>query len=67
VAIAESTDSLGEQGDVLVDLAEVLSHAGRADAAAEALEQALDRYERKKNLVMAERVREQLAATSGRR
>ena len=67
VAIAESTDSLSEQADALVDLAEVLSHAGGADAAADALEQALGRYERKKNLVMAGRVRGRLAATSGRR
>jgi tetratricopeptide (TPR) repeat protein len=67
VAIAESTDSLSEQADALVDLAEVLSHAGRAEAAGDALEQALDRYERKKNVVMAGRVRERLATTSGRR
>jgi hypothetical protein len=37
------------QGDVLGDLAEVLAAAGRTEEAAEALEQALERYQRKKN------------------
>ena len=48
VAIAERTDGLNYQGDALCDLAEVLQAAGRTDEAAEALEQALDRYERKR-------------------
>ncbi|HEX9416009.1 MAG TPA: hypothetical protein VF895_04815 [Gaiellaceae bacterium] len=42
------------------DFAEVLSLAGRPQEAAEALEQALARYERKGNLVMAGRTRERL-------
>jgi tetratricopeptide (TPR) repeat protein len=67
VAILEPTDSLTEQGQALVDLAEVLAAAGRSDEARECLEQALDRYERKKNLVMAGRVREKLATTAARR
>jgi tetratricopeptide (TPR) repeat protein len=67
VAVLEPTDALTLQGDAFSDLAEVLSAAGKEDESAAALGQALDRYERKKNLVMAERVREQLAATSGRR
>jgi class 3 adenylate cyclase/predicted ATPase len=67
VAILEPTDSLTEQGQALVDLAEVLAAAGRSDEARECFEQALDRYERKKNLVMAERVREKLATTAARR
>ena len=48
------------QGDALCDLASVLTAAFRNDEAAAALEQALDRYERKGNLVMARRVRERL-------
>jgi hypothetical protein len=40
----------------------VLAAAGRADEAAEALEQALDRYERKKNLAMVAEVRPRLEA-----
>jgi tetratricopeptide (TPR) repeat protein len=61
VAITERSDALTEQGDALGDLATVLRAAGRADEAVAALEQALERYERKRNLVMAERVREKLA------
>jgi tetratricopeptide (TPR) repeat protein len=55
VALAEETDTLSAHGDALVDLAEVLALAGR-DPRAE-LEQALALYERKGNLVMAERAR----------
>jgi len=61
VEIAERTDGLTYQGDALCDLAEVLSAAGRADEAARALEEALGRYERKRNLAMAEQVRAKLA------
>ena len=57
----ERTDGLNYQGDALCDLAEVLAAAGRTDEAAKALEQALDRYERKKNLAMAAQVRARLA------
>jgi hypothetical protein len=46
---------------VFADLAEVLSLAGRSEEAAEALEQALERYERKGNLVMAQRAQMRLA------
>jgi tetratricopeptide (TPR) repeat protein len=62
VAIVEPTDALNFQGDALCDLAEVLAAAGRTDAAAAALEQALERYERKKNLAMVEQVRPKLEA-----
>jgi tetratricopeptide (TPR) repeat protein len=62
VAIGEQTDMLDAQGDMYADLAEVLSLADRPQEAAEALEQALARYERKGNLVMAGRMRERLAA-----
>jgi class 3 adenylate cyclase/tetratricopeptide (TPR) repeat protein/DNA-binding winged helix-turn-helix (wHTH) protein len=61
VAIAERTDALGYQGDALSDLAEVLLSSGQRKEAVAVLEQALDRYERKENLVMAERVRTRLA------
>jgi Tetratricopeptide repeat len=59
VAIIEQTDGLNLQGDALCDLAEVLSD-GSSNEAAAALEQALERYERKRNLAMVRRVREQL-------
>ena len=59
---AERTDGLNDQGDALCDLAEVLAAAGRTEEAAEALEQALERYERKKNLAMAAQVRSRLEA-----
>jgi class 3 adenylate cyclase/tetratricopeptide (TPR) repeat protein len=61
VEIAEQTDALNDRGGALSDLAEVLGAAGRMDEAAAALEQALDCYERKKNLVMADRIRTKLA------
>jgi tetratricopeptide (TPR) repeat protein len=57
VSIAERTDGLSMQGDAYCDLAEVLDAAGRTDEAVAALEQALERYERKKNLAMVAQVR----------
>jgi class 3 adenylate cyclase/tetratricopeptide (TPR) repeat protein len=60
VGIAERTDGLNFQGDALCDVAEVLSEAGRNMEAAAALTQALDRYERKRNVAMGRRVRERL-------
>jgi class 3 adenylate cyclase/tetratricopeptide (TPR) repeat protein len=65
VAIVERTDDLSSQGDVLFDLAEVLHAAGRYDEAAATLEQALERYERKKNLAMVAQVRPRLEAMRG--
>jgi tetratricopeptide (TPR) repeat protein len=62
VAIAERTDGLNDQGGALCDLAEVLAAAGRTEEAGAALGQALDRYERKKNLAMVAQLRERLAA-----
>ncbi len=61
VAITDRTDALNFQGDALCDLAEVLHAAGRSDEAEAALAQALERYERKKNLAMAAQVRDRLA------
>ncbi len=62
IAIMEQSDGLNYQGDAFCDLAEVLAVAGRTDEAAEALEQALERYERKKNLAMVAQVRPKLEA-----
>jgi hypothetical protein len=50
------------QGDTYCDLAEVLAATGRTEEAAEALVQALDRYERKKNLAMVAQARPRLEA-----
>jgi class 3 adenylate cyclase/tetratricopeptide (TPR) repeat protein len=60
VAIAETTDDPNGQGDVYADLAEVLELGGRPTEAREALEQALQRYEGKGNVVSAARVRRRL-------
>ena len=51
---------LDAQGDAYADLAEVLLLAGKPDEAAAALEQALERYERKGNLASAGRTRTRL-------
>ena len=61
VAIGEGTDALNWQGDANSDLAEVLLLGGKADEAAAALEQALERYKRKENRVSAQRAQERLA------
>jgi tetratricopeptide (TPR) repeat protein len=62
VAICEETERLDEQADVYADLAEVLLLAGRVEEAAEALKQALARYERKGNVVMAARTHSRLTS-----
>jgi tetratricopeptide (TPR) repeat protein len=61
VAIGEGTKMLNAQASTYADLGEVLSRAGRSDDAVGALEQALARYERKGNLVMAQRTRTRLS------
>jgi tetratricopeptide (TPR) repeat protein len=61
VDLAEETDMLNRQGHALADLAEVLAVAGRIDSAADQLDQALARYERKGNLVSAANARDRLA------
>ncbi len=61
LAACEKTDMLDAQGNVYADLAEVLSLARKPDEAADALEHALERYERKGNLVSAGRARARLA------
>ena len=52
---------LDDTADAHADLGEVLALAGRPEEATGALEEGLTRYERKENLVMAERVRARLA------
>ena len=60
VALASETDYLNLQGDILMDLAEVLSLGGRLDEAASHSREALEIYERKGNVVSAGRVRAML-------
>ena len=62
IAIGEATDFLNGQGDGYADLAEVLLLGGKRVDAAAALEQALERYERKGNVVSADRTRARLEA-----
>ena len=57
VEICEKTNLLNDLASVYADLAEVLFIVGCAEGAVVALEQALARYERKENLVMAGRDR----------
>jgi tetratricopeptide (TPR) repeat protein len=59
---AHRTDSPKLQADAYCDLAEVLEAAGRRDEAIAAWQEALDRYERKGIVPLADRVRERLAA-----
>jgi DNA-binding SARP family transcriptional activator len=61
VALAAETDFLVLRGDAFVDLAEVLRLAGRDADAVPLLEQALELYEQKGNVVAAERARAPLA------
>ena len=55
VQFAGESDFLNAHADALMDLAEVSQLAGKFDEAAPRVRQALDLYERKGNLVMAER------------
>jgi tetratricopeptide (TPR) repeat protein len=61
VAICDETDMLDQQGDAYADLAEALLLADKTDEAAAALEQALERYERKGNVVSTRNVQTRLA------
>ena len=61
VAIAEATDMIDPQGDACFDLCEVLLLVGKPDEAAAALEQAIERYERKGNVVSLQRAKNRLA------
>jgi class 3 adenylate cyclase/thioredoxin-like negative regulator of GroEL len=61
VAIGEGTDQPNAQGDAYADLADVLLLGGKPDEAAAALQQALERYVRKGNLVSTKRAQIRLA------
>jgi class 3 adenylate cyclase/tetratricopeptide (TPR) repeat protein len=61
VAIGEKTDMLDMQGDAYAGLGEVLLLAGKPDEAVAALEEAVERYELKGNLVSSRRARTRLA------
>ena len=56
--LVRSSDGLNRRARVQLDLADVLSVAGRPAEAADAAAEALDLYERKGNVVAAGRVRE---------
>lgn len=57
LAVVERTDLLDLQGDVLLDLGEVLRRCGREDEVRDCIEQAVVLYERKANAVAAKRAR----------
>jgi tetratricopeptide (TPR) repeat protein len=59
--IARLSDDLDKRGRALLDLAEVLRFAGRSAEATAAAREALDTFERKGNVVLAEAVRTMLA------
>jgi hypothetical protein len=63
VELGEKTDALVVQGEAFDDLAAVLALAGRKEDAARAFAEAVDRYERKGNLVAAERTQALLASS----
>ena len=60
VRLVGETDLLNVHADAYSDLADILSLAGKTREAAAALEEALERYARKGNLVMADRTRTRL-------
>ena len=62
VAMIEQTDALNFQAGALSDLADVLAAAGRTREAVAALDQALERYERKGNASAAGQVSTRLEA-----
>ena len=62
LALAESTDELESQAELLADLAEMLEAAGRRAEAVAAWRDALARYEQKQIIPLARRVRERLEA-----
>ncbi len=64
VELAGETDFLVLRGDACLDLAEVLRVAGRGDEAIAFVEQGLELYERKGNVVSAARARALLAGSS---
>ena len=61
VTIGDETDMVNQQADAYLDLGEVLLLSGRTDEAILAIEQAVERYERKGNVVSTHRAQAQLA------
>jgi tetratricopeptide (TPR) repeat protein len=57
VALAERTDFLNHRAEAWIDLAEILTHAGRADEGRSALSEGLALYELKGNVVAARNAR----------
>jgi len=62
VEFAERSEQPDSQAQAFADLAEVLQVAGRSNEAVEPLQRALDLYQRKGNVVMAERTQSLLAS-----
>jgi tetratricopeptide (TPR) repeat protein len=62
--LARGTDFLNLRGDTLVDLAEILTLAGKPENAATALDEAVALYERKGNVVSAAKARALLVELS---
>jgi tetratricopeptide (TPR) repeat protein len=60
LVLAQEADTLNENAEAHMDLAEVLDLAGRREEAGAEVEQALALYERKGNVVLAERARAKL-------
>ena len=60
-ALSAQTDALTHQGDVLVDVATVLTEAKRSGEAADRVRQAIDAYDRKQNIAAARNARARLA------
>jgi thioredoxin-like negative regulator of GroEL len=63
VAIMSSTDLLHHRGVISMDLAEILITIGRAEAAVEPLEAAIELLEKKGSVVSAARARDRLSAS----
>ena len=62
LSLVMQTDALTHQGDVLLDVATVLTAASRPGEAAERVRQAIDVYDRKQNAASARNARARLAA-----
>jgi tetratricopeptide (TPR) repeat protein len=61
VAFGEKTEMLDQVGDAYADLGEVLLLTGKPDEAAAAFEQAVERHQRKGNVVSTQRAQKRLA------
>jgi tetratricopeptide (TPR) repeat protein len=61
IEIGERTEDLNSKAEARADLGEVLALAGRREEAAEAVEEALARFEAKENVVRSQQMRTRLA------